>query len=539
MEFTKALKEAVEIGLSKDEFTYVWDREMDLKILNHNVLCYEYETKVKEGKDTEVPVQEIQNLKAAYQELKFELVNMKNELISQNQEMVTKISQFVKQQQNQDLVLILESVKTLKEESEMLKTYVSTQFNDLTRKFDNFSSDINYELPNVKQKLLEAHCQNNTSFLPGASNMNSTGSHIANDDVLSKNSQGSKHLESPATINEQDKESISTSISSQEDLQIKNIKKTNHFSKSYQNKSFGNFNKVKKKKTCTVVAVPLDQPKTNPADLHAPLIHSQNGTQEAVVDSNKVNKTQSCTVVAVPLGQPKTKPADQTVVPCHKSTPETADIDQNNSYSSCQTSASLTSNDSNSTELNHETDKAKDELHEDIAGGKMEKTNSALAIISVPYSTTVDKLADYGVKFTIPETHGFYRYKEDFYTQYFPLKNTPCKVRMRLRLKEDDKIQVSALVSSIKSSEVVVPISFEGNGFISAKFSGGRGYTQIWRIEYKLYRKPQLDQDFCIDAHVCLKTKRKQHNNVTYKKLVDLGYDQQKRLQFFWDFRAY
>uniref|UniRef100_A0A2C9KRG8 Uncharacterized protein n=1 Tax=Biomphalaria glabrata TaxID=6526 RepID=A0A2C9KRG8_BIOGL len=485
MEFAEGLKKASELGLSKEEFMVIWNKEMDLRILNHSVDSH------KNCSKEECLASEIQDLKVVSQELKLELVNMRNEMFNQNQDLLSAIKQIVSQQQNQEIGALLKSVLDIAMEAKTLRTYME----DLTKKVNNLSVELKSEIAEMKQKVVSLGVPNSSTNTSDAS---STGSHS---DIVSNWTE-----EKRPKVNENNNHVTATSTSKglkvnrNEQLPDFSLdtkqypwKLTKSYTKSYQNKTFFNYPKVKETEqkvetnTNVIVAVPLNR-STFEAPQATSLISLENSAS-GLAEISQTAEIVTSTLVPIDYG----------------------DGERNQ----------IVNNSDN-----------------DVHAPKKDLQNNGAVKNSTVLSTS-KVFADRGVRFTIPETHGFYKAKEEFFTDYYPLKKVPCKVRMKLRLDKDEKILVSALVSFLNNSEAILPLSFEGNGYISAKLSGGRGHSKIWTIHHTLKQKPKQDTEVCIDAQVCLQTNRNTYTRITYSKLVNMGYDEAQRLEFLWDLVSY
>ncbi|XP_059154034.1 uncharacterized protein LOC131939627 [Physella acuta] len=142
-----------------------------------------------------------------------------------------------------------------------------------------------------------------------------------------------------------------------------------------------------------------------------------------------------------------------------------------------------------------------------------------------------------GIITKIPESHLFYNTQEDFLTPYYLTSKLTCKIRLRLQLdKTSRRLHVYVHISA--TPKVELPIYLTGTGYISAKVSGGSGFSELWQVYSRLSQRPEPGKELVTEARVCLKTKRNTYKNITFDQLISMGYGCERFLVVKWDLAA-
>ncbi|CAL1532813.1 unnamed protein product [Lymnaea stagnalis] len=126
---------------------------------------------------------------------------------------------------------------------------------------------------------------------------------------------------------------------------------------------------------------------------------------------------------------------------------------------------------------------------------------------------------------------------KDFYTSYLYTRPKTCRIRMRLWFNKRGHLGVQALVSEgVFDENHKWPLIFSGNGYIRNPES--RKNTLIWTVAQQECNRPKQGEELPLGASVVLTTSRGAHNIVTHELLEKKHYIENNLLKFRWDLKA-
>ncbi|XP_059154038.1 uncharacterized protein LOC131939629 [Physella acuta] len=135
--------------------------------------------------------------------------------------------------------------------------------------------------------------------------------------------------------------------------------------------------------------------------------------------------------------------------------------------------------------------------------------------------------------FNIPYTRKILTSGKKFYSPFYTLSNTPCRVRVQAMFDREEYLRVKVLVSA-NEARTPSKISFTGVGRIYNLSPGA--HSQVWKLDSEFVSLPEPGSELALEAGVYLKTLRYDTANITFSKLA--SYVHTGALRFLWNVQA-
>ncbi|KAK0053319.1 hypothetical protein Bpfe_017250, partial [Biomphalaria pfeifferi] len=121
-------------------------------------------------------------------------------------------------------------------------------------------------------------------------------------------------------------------------------------------------------------------------------------------------------------------------------------------------------------------------------------------------------------------------------TGYYTTKPVPCKVRLNLEFNEVNRLIVQLCVLPQPHIRKW-PVYFQGEGEIYNPET--KKYSHLWTFDLSECPEPEDGREVRINANVCLLTSWAKYQNVTYDKIKERNYDKGNYLRIKWSLCAY
>ncbi|CAL1546120.1 unnamed protein product [Lymnaea stagnalis] len=614
MEFLGSLGEAEGLGITREEFLYIWNKEMDVKILcqqvrnlfsltetqaSGNTVNNSQEDDLKLSESLAQQANEIEELKSSLVELKSELCRLRSDL-SQSQQILETTSASLKDQQEHGLQTVMTSIVAMRSDLDILRSDTATDLQSLSLKLDpivNMKEKIETALKTLSNNHVK--CSSTPLESLGVKSVmphkidedkcdilqveNSTHRKVKDRfNEISNNDQRKISAKSNAKNTANNKQSCSNG---EHASQISMLNDHILVSESRSNKSaFANQCNIDsdlRSINGVMINEVADNPNQNKPEKHdvpsgvlpseytattmnSPNVEANMGLIVPSASSEKLGVPSSVppseytaitmTFQIAPTKTGLTVPSASTEKhgePSSAPPSDSTSLNINSQNAAANASLTVTSTSAstacfnsrivrnntkhaNSTITKLRVDK-KAEVKDTV--GRSDQTETGE--VQVLLQPRVHVMPAEGASFSIPSTHPFYDYKGDFYTELYYILGLPCKVRLRLRLAKHGRLAVTALLS-LKENETSfkLPVYISGAGYISAQLSGGNGYSKLWEFPNCIVSSTHADDEISIEALVFLQTNRYCYKNITYKQLVEMGYDMNRNLKFKWNLKC-